>query len=226
LLLIARIFPRKFWRKWLAASRCKEFTALNAPWRFHRAHRTRGLRLIANLLMTWCSSRSDRHFAELKRKRRSSSLRGFRNCAGSKDHVSAPRPRRALPERSLRRAMRNACCRSGQSRSYGGAGAEALSRESLPVEWFGRPAPHRKMVNTYKRASALVRHPGSTLRRFLLICLNDVSGFTRTLPLPHRFRKFAQIFCWGNSARIRRGEKWVGTADPTGEPDRIIRLEH
>jgi hypothetical protein len=65
-----------------------------------------------------------------------------------------------------------------------------------------------------------VRHPGSTLSTILAYLPELTVSDLRELAAPgivsESLRKYllAEI-----QQRIRRGEKWVATADPTGEPD-------
>jgi len=97
---------------------------------------------------------------------------------------------------------------------------KALSRESLPVGVVKAVAQHRKWSHTYNVRLALVRHPGSTLSTILAYLPELTVSDLRELAAPgivsESLRKYllAEI-----QQRIRRGEKWVGTADPTGEPD-------
>ena len=96
----------------------------------------------------------------------------------------------------------------------------ALSRERLPVGVIKAVAQHRKWSHTYNVRLALVRHPSSTLSTILAYLPELTVSDLRELAAPgivsENLRKYllAEI-----EQRVRRGEKSVASADPTGEPD-------
>jgi len=96
----------------------------------------------------------------------------------------------------------------------------ALSRERLPVGVIKAVAQHRKWSHTYNVRLALVRHPSSTLSTILAYLPELTVSDLRELAAPgivsETLRKYllAEI-----EQRVRRGEKSVASADPTGEPD-------
>jgi len=97
---------------------------------------------------------------------------------------------------------------------------KALSRERLPVGVVKAVAQHRKWSHTYNVRLALVRHPSSTLSTILAYLPELTVSDLRELAAPgivsENLRKYllAEI-----QQRVRRGEKSVASADPTGEPD-------
>ena len=97
---------------------------------------------------------------------------------------------------------------------------KALSRERLPVGVVKAVAQHRKWSHTYNVRLALVRHPSSTLSTILAYLPELTVSDLRELAAPgivsENLRKYllAEI-----QQRVRRGEKSMTSADPTGEPD-------
>jgi hypothetical protein len=96
----------------------------------------------------------------------------------------------------------------------------ALSRERLPVGVIKAVAQHRKWSHTYNVRLALVRHPSSTLSTILAylpeLTVSDLRELASPGIVSENLRKYllAEI-----EQRVRRGEKSVASADPTGEPD-------
>jgi hypothetical protein len=96
---------------------------------------------------------------------------------------------------------------------------KALSRERLPVGVTKAVAQHRKWSHTYNVRLALVRHPSSTLSTILAYLPELTVSDLRELAAPgivsESLRKYllAEI-----EQRVRRGEKSVASAEPTGEP--------
>jgi hypothetical protein len=96
----------------------------------------------------------------------------------------------------------------------------ALSRERLPVGVIKAVAQHRKWSHTYNVRLALVRHPSSTLSTILAylpeLTVSDLRELASPGIVSENLRKYllAEI-----EQRVRRCEKSVTSADPTGEPD-------
>lgn len=97
---------------------------------------------------------------------------------------------------------------------------KALSRDRLPVGVIKAVAQHRKWSHTYNVRLALVRHPSATLSTILAYLPELTVSDLRELAAPgivsENLRKYllAEI-----ERRMRKGEKRMADADPTGEPE-------